>query len=111
MHLLSKTGKNNNRKEDSMRKIKIYLLLFIVGLLLNGCTRKEIISEDEAKRIVLNDVNGKDAQFINIDLDLDGEMEYELRFIIEDIEYEYSINAYNGKILEKSSEKIKRFAS
>lgn len=74
----------------------------------NSATENEQnISLDEAKLIVLthaglneNDVTFNEAKLENDD----GAAEYEIEFTADDIKYEYTINAADGKILEVSSE-------
>lgn len=65
------------------------------------------ISEDEAKRIALDDagVAEQDATLFGIELDSDdGVTKYEVSFNVGQTEYEYDIDAMTGAILESSSE-------
>ncbi|HHW94600.1 MAG TPA: peptidase [Mogibacterium sp.] len=67
------------------------------------------ISADEAKQIALGDagISEADATFTKIDLDKDdGILEYEIEFQVGEWEYEYTINASNGKILDFEKDHI-----
>ncbi|MDD6021626.1 MAG: PepSY domain-containing protein, partial [Oscillospiraceae bacterium] len=67
------------------------------------------IGVDKAKSIALSDANVKssEATFIKAKLDKDdGVYEYEIDFRSGGTEYEYSINAKTGKIIEKDVEKL-----
>ena len=63
-----------------------------------------IISEEEAKNIALQDagVDAADVTNIRINLDYDdGRQEYDVDFYEGTKEYEYTISAEDGRILEK----------
>ena len=68
-----------------------------------------LISKGKAKRIAANDAGFKkaDVEFKKCKLDLDdGIQEYEVEFVQGETEYEYSIDAATGDILEKDSESV-----
>ncbi len=64
----------------------------------------DLISKEEAKEIALNHAgyNADEVKFTKAKLDHDdGRYEYDIEFRVDqNLEYEYSINAENGKILE-----------
>ncbi|AUT05116.1 uncharacterized protein SPSF3K_00375 [Streptococcus parauberis] len=65
------------------------------------------ISEDKATDIVLKDANVKeeDTSMMSIEKDMDGTTStYEVTFTANNKEYEYTVNAKSGEIMEKSSE-------
>lgn len=65
---------------------------------------ESIISEEEAKNIALKDagVNETDVTNIRVSRDIDdGRQEYEVDFFVGSKEYEYTISAEDGKILDK----------
>ena len=66
------------------------------------------ISAKRAKEIALSDAgcDASKAKFTKIKLDSDdGIREYEIEFYVGNVEYEYSINAKTGAVLEKDIEK------
>lgn len=66
-----------------------------------------IISEEEAKKIALKDagVNESDTTGMQIKLEMDdGIQEYEVDFNVGVTEYDYTINATDGKIIEKDAD-------
>ncbi|MDO4860254.1 MAG: PepSY domain-containing protein [Bacillota bacterium] len=68
-----------------------------------------LISKGKAKRIAANDAGFKkaDVEFKKCKLDLDdGIQEYEVEFVQGETEYDYSIDAATGDILEKDSESV-----
>ena len=68
------------------------------------------ISATEAKKIALSDagVNASQAKFTKIKLEKDnGIYEYEIEFFANSKEYDYSINAVNGAILEKDVDSVR----
>ncbi|MEE3738679.1 PepSY domain-containing protein [Streptococcus uberis] len=68
---------------------------------------KDAISQDKAKSIVLKDANVKeeDTSIMSIEKDMDGTTStYEVTFTANNKEYEYTVNAKSGEIMEKSSE-------
>lgn len=67
----------------------------------------EYIGVAKAKSIAKKDVGISSATFTKEELDSDdGVKIYEIEFISGNREYDYSINAYTGKILERDSERI-----
>ena len=67
----------------------------------------EYIGVANAKSIAKNDAGVSSATFTKEELDSDdGVKIYEIEFISGNREYDYSINAYTGKILERDSERI-----
>ncbi len=71
-----------------------------------------IITVDEAKNIALNhaDVSLADTVFEKANLDRDdGLLLYEIEFTSGKFEYEYEINAENGKIIDHEKERHDRF--
>ncbi|MBQ9015494.1 MAG: PepSY domain-containing protein [Firmicutes bacterium] len=68
---------------------------------------EERISEEKAISIALKDagLSDSDVEYIDVDLDFDdGRTEYEVEFHRGTMEYDYSIEAYTGEILEKDIE-------
>ena len=68
-----------------------------------------LISKGKAKRIAANDAGFKkaDVEFRKYKLGLDdGIQEYEVEFVQGETEYDYSIDAATGDILEKDSESV-----
>ena len=92
---------------DFMKKL-IALILAIIVVLSVSVTAfaapADLITKEEAKEIALNHAgyNADEVKFTKAKLDRDdGRYEYEIEFRTDDyIEYEYSINAENGRILE-----------
>ena len=67
------------------------------------------IGEEQALNIALEDAgfSASDVSFSNVHLDYDdGRTEYEVDFHQGTMEYDYTIDAYTGDILEKESESI-----
>ncbi|MDD3220973.1 MAG: hypothetical protein EOM34_06560 [Clostridia bacterium] len=62
-----------------------------------------LISLEAAKKIVLAQVGLDEATFTNREYKLDDHI-YEFEFTANGIEYEYEVNAYNGKVLEADYE-------
>lgn len=65
------------------------------------------ISESEAKEIALlhANVNEVDANFLKVKLDYDnGIAEFEVEFYVDNMEYDYEINAITGEILSYDHE-------
>lgn len=68
------------------------------------------ISATEAKKIAISDagVNASQAKFTKIKLEKEnGIYEYEIEFFANSKEYDYSINAVNGAILEKDVDSVR----
>lgn len=68
---------------------------------------ENIISEDEAKNIAFEDagVNEADVTRIRVSRDYDdGRQEYDVDFYVGTQEYEYTISAEDGAILEKDTD-------
>lgn len=63
----------------------------------------QAISLDEAKAIVLADLNLTEATFTKAKLDVE-EGEYELDVLVDGVEYEYDIDANTGHIVKKKVE-------
>jgi len=63
------------------------------------------ISADRAKQIALSHAGVGGANFIKVELDTDdGVQVYEIEFKVENVEYEYDINAISGEIISSKSE-------
>lgn len=71
----------------------------------NGSEEKGLITLEDAKTIALNDAGlaEEDATFIKTEFDKQDNV-YDIEFICGAMEYEYEIDAINGKILESSAE-------
>lgn len=68
---------------------------------------KDSISQDKAKSIVLKDANikEKDTSMMSIEKAMDGTTStYEITFTVNNKEYDYTVNAKTGEIIEKSTE-------
>ena len=74
--------------------------ILIVGIIISG----NLISEKKAKEIALEHAGYEESEvkFVKAKLDYDdGRYEYEIEFRAEgNLEYDYSINAKNGKIVD-----------
>ena len=67
----------------------------------------EEITVDQAKEIAITHagIAAADANFLKTEKDTDdGVTQYEIEFIVGDMEYEYKIDAVSGEILEESQE-------
>ena len=63
------------------------------------------ISAERAKQIALSHAGVGGANFIKAELDTDdGVQVYEIEFKVENVEYEYDINAISGEIISSKSE-------
>ena len=68
------------------------------------------ITLDEAKSIVFKNVNAKEDNIFNLDIEFDyddGIMVYDIEFDYNDKEYDYEINAISGKIIKSKIENKK----
>lgn len=71
-----------------------------------GETSDATIGEDEAVRIALEDARVDETQSMRVRLDRDDwRLEYEVEFTTADREYEYTIDASSGRILETDVER------
>ncbi len=82
----------------------VVLALIIAGGTIGFATQtsQDYIGEEKAKSIALNhaNVNEADISYIECRLDYDdGIAEYDVKYLIENIKYEYEINATSGNIL------------
>lgn len=78
-----------------------------------------VVEAEPARKITLNQakqiafkhakVNGKNAKFDDAEYDR-KDNEYELEFIVNGTEYEYDINASNGKVKKAKKEAVKKAA-
>ncbi len=85
--------KNKDKKEDKDE------------IVLNGTE----IGEDEAKGIAFADanVNEADATDVKVKIDEDdGVIEYEVKFTVADVKYDYDIDAYTGEILDSKQKNV-----
>lgn len=102
------------------RKI-IFYIFALSALLLSGCAQRysqgpenhnneaNIISEDAAKKIALDQIPGattQDIQRFESDYD-NGILQYEGKIYYEQKEYEFEIDAYDGTILEWDVDQIR----
>lgn len=91
-----------------MKKFTAILLAALVLLSLSvtafAAPSDNLITEKEAKAIALKDAGYKESEvkFTKAKLDFDdGRYEYEIEFRADgNLEYDYTINAENGKIVE-----------
>ncbi|MBR3753966.1 MAG: PepSY domain-containing protein [Clostridia bacterium] len=91
-----------------MKKLTAFLLAALVVLSLSvtafAAPSDNLISKNEAKAIALKDAGyeANEVRFLKAKLDFDdGRYEYEIEFRAEgNLEYDYTINAENGKIVE-----------
>lgn len=70
---------------------------------------EDVISEDKAKTIALEDAgfSESDVEYLNVVLDRDdGRTEYEIDFQKGELEYEYALDAVTGDILESETDSI-----
>lgn len=77
----------------------------------NKATAEASITEDEAKAIATEraGVAESDADFTSVKLDTeDGVSVYEVDFIVDDTEYDVTINATTSEVMEYNSEAINR---
>lgn len=91
-----------------MKKLTALLLALLVVFSLSvtvfAAPPENLISEKRAKEIALEHAGYEESEveFIRANLDFDdGRYEYEIEFRAEgNLEYDYSVNAENGKIVE-----------
>lgn len=91
-----------------MKKLIALLLALLVVFSLSAsafaASSENLISKDKAKEIALNHAGYEksEVRFLKARLDRDdGRYEYEIEFRAEgNLEYDYSINAVNGKVVE-----------
>lgn len=57
------------------------------------------INQDTAKKLLLHQLHLKSAEFTDYEYELDDGV-YELEFTVDGVEYEFEVNAINGKVLE-----------
>ena len=74
------------------------ILLIILGIFIY--IKVTYLSQDEIKQIIIDDtgVNSRDIYFENIDLETEKNT-YEVEFYYNNIEYEYKIDAKNGRVI------------
>ena len=90
--------------------MKKLLTLILAVVLLAGCGKgkpqKELVSEENAKGLVLTIVQGaseKDIKKFSKDFD-DGKWHYDIEVVYNKMEYEFEINAETGEIISWESE-------
>lgn len=74
-------------------------------------TKKKLIGSTKARNIALSNAKAKKSQVKRLKVELewdDGRRIYEVEFRKGNYEYEYAIDAYTGKILDKDVEHIKK---
>ena len=102
---------------------KVIAVVLLAALLLTGCTvfaqhntgkpaaatqKAEIITEEEAKAIALKDAGLTEEQVTGLRAELDrddGRKEWEVDFRHDGFEYDYTIHAESGKILESDRDR------
>ena len=99
-----------------MKKMKTYITLFGVSMMLSGamiaCGSRDggaDIGKDKAASIALEDVGitQEDASRFRVSKDLDdGRKTYDVQFTYDNMEYEYEIEASDGTILNTSTEAV-----
>lgn len=62
-----------------------------------------LITPEKAKEIVLSQLGLSDAQFIKVFFDPEDQT-YEMKFTVDDITYEFEVNASNGKVIESETD-------
>ena len=91
---------------------KVIAVVLLAALLLTGCTvfaTKETaqITEEEAKSIALQDAGLTEEQVTGLQARLDrddGRPVWEVEFRQDGFEYDYTIHAESGKVLESDKE-------
>lgn len=74
-------------------------------------SQTKYISLDEAKKIALDNagIDSSKAKFTKAKLEKDdGDYEYDIEFISGNKSYDYTLDAYSGKVLEKEVETLKK---
>lgn len=94
-----------------MRKQKILFgMALVVTLLFTGCNtmdNTETITQEQAKQAALQDAGITEAEVDALRISEgieDGRQVYDVKFYVEDEEYDYEIDAQNGDILERDRE-------
>lgn len=90
-----------------MKKLNLILVLLLTVLLITGCKNSEKITEEQAKAIALEHagVTAQQAENFVIYEDYDdGRRYYDVHFHFDGYEYDYEINAKNGKVLDYDKE-------
>ena len=88
-----------------MNKIRKCVLLFtILVMMLSGCAfgGEKMIGKDAALQAALTDAGLTADQAVDIDIELERDLRsawYEIDFECGRTEYEYKVNAYSGEIL------------
>ncbi|WP_458397014.1 PepSY domain-containing protein [Anaerotignum sp.] len=62
------------------------------------------INQETAKKLLLHQLHLKSAEFTDYEFELDDGV-YELEFTVDGVEYEFEVNAVNGKVLEADMER------
>lgn len=79
--------------------LSIIGILLLIGIGIFIYFKVTYLSKDEVREIVISDVGEKDGiSFTSIDLDIEENF-YEVEFYYDNIEYEYKIDAKNGRII------------
>lgn len=72
---------------------------------LSNTSTQNTITVEEAKNIALNHANLKTANFVKAELESeDGRLVYEVEFYVDNVEYDYKIDAISGQILSFDNE-------
>lgn len=104
---------NNQSSIFCFRKITaLFISAIILITALSACTQNggnsvAKISEEEAKKIALEDCGLQESEILNKKTELDAEdgvLVYEFEFYSSTHQYEYDIDANTGKIISKSKE-------
>ena len=80
--------------------LSIVAILLVIGIGIFIYMKVTYLSENEVKEIVINDtgLNSNDIYFDNVDLDM-GDNAYDVDFYYNNVEYEYKIDAKNGRVI------------
>ncbi len=95
------------KKEDFMKKWKIYsivitvlLVLVIIGVLIYAFIFRETVTEAEAKNIAMEYANVVEDNVTVLSIKKDhGDREYEIKFYDDLYEYEIDVNYHTGKVV------------